>query len=222
MKLLNRLAGGLPFAHLAGISSRRIRSDQDADIDDDEDNRTSGRRADENDPDPQDPDQDRKGKKGRRAEADPDDENEDGSDDSIGDDEKGKRGRKAKRAEDDPDDPSAEDDDPDAEDDEDELKGKSAAARARRRERARCAAIFGSKAAARNPVLAANLAFGTSMSRHEALALLKASPAGESAGGASDGRASRNPSLGNSAGPSPSRQASVDARWERTMQRIGR
>ncbi|NVI06356.1 phage tail protein [Paraburkholderia sp. JPY454] len=43
------------------------------------------------------------------------------------------------------------------------MRGKSAVARARRREQARCAAIMGSKHAARNVELAANLAFKTRM-----------------------------------------------------------
>ncbi|MDP1069401.1 hypothetical protein Q6326_31115, partial [Klebsiella pneumoniae] len=79
------------------------------------------------------------------------------------------------------------------EDDEDELHGKSAVASARRRERARCAAIFGSRYAARNPVLAASLAFNTSMTRDQALTVLRDTPAGASA---ASGRSDRNPRLG--------------------------
>lgn len=65
-------------------------------------------------------------------------------------------------------------------DDEAEMHGASAASKARERERARCAAIFASAGATRNPVLAASLALNTSMSRGEPIATLDAMPAVES------------------------------------------
>lgn len=60
----------------------------------------------------------------------------------------------------------------DDEGDEKEMAGDSAAARARARERGRCAAIFADPAAGRNPALAAHLAFETSLSRKAARAAL--------------------------------------------------
>ena len=56
-------------------------------------------------------------------------------------------------------------------DDQGEMTGKSAAASARRRERSRCAAIFASKHAVNNVPLAASLAFETTMTRGEAIAI---------------------------------------------------
>ncbi|MBB5444644.1 MULTISPECIES: hypothetical protein [unclassified Paraburkholderia] len=107
------------------------------------------------------------------------------------------------------------DTDPDAEDDDEEMRGKSAAARARLREQARCAAIFASPAAGRNPMLAANLAFKTRMSRAEALATLEGTPAPSSASHAS--RAARNPNLGVDAGAKQSPQQALAARWDANL-----
>lgn len=88
-------------------------------------------------------------------------------------------------AEDDQPAPEAEDPetppDPEAEDGQDppeEMTGKSGAAQARARERARCAAIFGCKAAGANPALAAHLAFNTALPRGAAIAALKAGAVG--------------------------------------------
>lgn len=53
------------------------------------------------------------------------------------------------------------------------------ASAARRRERARCAAIFASPAAAKRPDIAAHLAFGTSLTRTAAIDTLSAVAAGE-------------------------------------------
>lgn len=181
------------FAHLAGLGRKSRASagnedDQDngrAEDDEDDDKSAS-------DDDDQEPPKDKKGKKakaGRRADDDDDDDGQraededdekDASDDDDQDPPKGKKGKKAKagrRADDDEDG----DDDEDAEDDDDkqEMSGRSAAASARRRERARCAAIFASKHAANNIPLAASLAFDTTMTRKEATAVLK-SQAGRS------------------------------------------
>lgn len=65
---------------------------------------------------------------------------------------------------------NAEDDDDDASAADEDDKEKAA----RTRERARCAAIFGSKAAGSRPDLAAHLAFNTSMSASEAIGMLGA------------------------------------------------
>ncbi|HBN5714655.1 hypothetical protein Q4R38_17715 [Morganella morganii] len=116
--------------------------------------------------------------KGRKAEEDEHDEDaeddEDREDAEEQDDEK--QGRKAKKAEGDDDDPDAEDDedaegdDEDAEDDDENKDVK----KGRRAERKRCARIFGSKAAAGRPDMAAHLAFNTRMSSSEAISTLKA------------------------------------------------
>lgn len=76
----------------------------------------------------------------------------------------------------------AEDDDgdPDAEDDSESDKEKAA----RASERARCATIFGSKAAASRPDFAAHLAFETDMSAKQAVGMLNAFAAGAPAGAA--------------------------------------
>lgn len=224
MSFLSRLSGSLSFAHLAGVSGARGRRAEGEDHDDEE--RKGGRRAEDDDLD----DDDRKSS--RRAEEGQDDdeddrkrsrraEGDDRDDDDDRDSDKGKRGKRAKRGEEpDADEDDDRDSDPDAEDDEDEMRGKSAIARARRRERARCAAIFGSKNAARNPVLAANLAFNSSMTRREALAVLRDTPAGVPAGNA--GRAARNPQLGASDGAPPSRKAVQDSAWDRAFAKARR
>lgn len=119
--------------------------------------------------------------KGRKAEEDERDEDAEDDEDREGaedqDDEKqGRKAKKAKKAEGDDDDPDAEDDenaegdDEDAEDDDENKDVK----KGRRAERKRCARIFGSKAAAGRPDMAAHLAFNTRMSSSEAISTLKA------------------------------------------------
>ena len=119
--------------------------------------------------------------KGRRVEDDDEEENAENDDPESEDQDDEKEGRKAKRAkskiaEDDDEDPDAEDDenaegdDEDAEDDEDNKDVK----KGRRAERKRCARIFGSKAAAARPDMAAHLAFNTNLSSSEAISTLKA------------------------------------------------
>ncbi|MDX4117936.1 hypothetical protein SG222_14795 [Providencia rettgeri] len=128
-------------------------------------------------------------KKARKAEGDDTENDEDREDAEDQDDEKeGRKAKKAKskKAEDDDEDPNAENDDEnaegddeDAEDDEDNKDVK----KGRRAERKRCARIFGSKAAAARPDMAAHLAFNTRMSSSEAISILKAmggSPAPQS------------------------------------------
>lgn len=66
------------------------------------------------------------------------------------------------------------DDDPDAADDDESEKEKAA----RASERTRCATIFGSKAAASRPDVAAHLAFETDMSAKQAVGMLNAFAAG--------------------------------------------
>lgn len=209
MKLRTLAARGLSFAHLAGFAARGSRAE-----DDNNDDEPKKNDAEDDQDKPKDDDQSgSKGKKGRRAE---DDDSGDG-DDQNRDDSDSKRG-KAKGSDDD-DDTDAEDDELDAEDDEDEMRGKSASARARRRERARCAAIFASKAAARNPEMAANLAFNTSLTRQEALALLRSAPA-QGADNGSRSRAARNPNLGAGGDMQRGGAQQVQAGWDRSFQKV--
>lgn len=86
---------------------------------------------------------------------------------------KGKKGAKSKKAkaEDKEDDEKCEGDD---DSDEEEMRGNDEVAEARSRERGRCAAIFAHPAAAKNPALAASLAFETKNTRSEAIAILSA------------------------------------------------
>ncbi|MGF6549316.1 hypothetical protein [Paraburkholderia youngii] len=214
MSIRTLAARGLSFAHLAGINSRAARAEDDQC--DDEDARAEEDEQEEQDRDDGDS-KGAKGKKGKRAEDDERDD-KDAEDDELEEDDSGK-GKKGKRAADDDKDPDAEDDDdtdPDAEDDDDEMRGKSAAARARRRERARCAAIMGSKAAARNVELAANLAFKTSMTRQEALAILRSSP-GASTASQSQRRADRNPQLGAGGEMQRNPQREAVSGWDRAF-----
>ncbi|MDB5822179.1 MAG: hypothetical protein JWR21_883 [Herminiimonas sp.] len=210
--LRNKVANALSFAHLAGFGSRKAEGDEP----EKKDGKAKGSRADDQDEaDDKRDDQDREdidSKKSKKAEGDDpdkkddDDAEGDGQDDGDDEEEGDKKAKKAK----------AEDDDPDAEDDEDEMRGKGAASSARRRERARCAAIFGSKAAGRNPVLAANLAFKTSMTRKQALAVLEGTPAAATGGD----RASRNPGLGAGGSSQPSsRQAAVSS-WDAAFAKV--
>ncbi|EQB4330087.1 hypothetical protein ACYJ2D_000036 [Providencia stuartii] len=119
--------------------------------------------------------------KGRRVEDDDEEENAENDDPESEDQDDEKEGReakkaKSKKAEDDDEDPDAEDDenaegdDEDAENDEDNKDVK----KGRRAERKRCARIFGSKAAAARPDMAAHLAFNTNLSSSEAISTLKA------------------------------------------------
>jgi len=104
------------------------------------------------------------------------DPNAEGEDREEGDDKdpKGKRKAKGKRAEGDGDD-DTDDDGDDQTDAEDEKEDETAKARAR--ERGRCAAIFQSAGAGRNPAAAAELAFNTNMPRSSAVRVLNALPA---------------------------------------------
>ncbi|EPL8481705.1 hypothetical protein OGQ07_003991, partial [Morganella morganii] len=102
-------------------------------------------------------------------EHDKDAEDDENSEDAEEQDDE-KQGRKAKKAEDDDDDADAEGDEEDAEDDDENKDVK----KGRRAERKRCARIFGSKAAAGRPDMAAHLAFNTRMSSSEAISTLKA------------------------------------------------
>lgn len=109
-------------------------------------------------------------KNNNRAEGNDDDGEGDDDGGPDGDDDTAKKGKKAKRGADDgngDDDSDGGDDDTDAEDERDEEK-----ASARARERGRCAAIFSSPLAARNPAAAAEIAFNTNLTRSAALRML--------------------------------------------------
>jgi len=103
---------------------------------------------------------------------------------------------KGKDAEEDPKDPPAEPEaedeeekaeggegDPEDEDPDEEMRGSSAAAQARRRERARCEAIFASPHAAGRADVAAQLAFRTTMPRAAAIESLAALARADGGGG---------------------------------------
>jgi hypothetical protein len=195
MTLARKVASALSFAHLAGLG--RAKPAASAEDDDPKKKDDPGATAED-----EDPEKDDKEKKDPEAKAEDDDPAAAGGDPEKKDDEKDK----AKGA------VAAGDED----DDKDEMSGKSAAAQARLREQARCAAIFASAAAGRNPVLAANLAFNTRMTRCEARALLESTPAPAAAG--HPGRAANNPRAAASPGNPPSHQQAVAARWDQHLQ----
>lgn len=191
------------FAHFAGLGRGGRRAEEETPKDDDtkgkksraadgddedEDDKPKGKAADDDAPAQYPDDDDTKGRKSRAADGDDDDDDED--------EPKGKKSR-------------AEDDD-----DEEEMTGKSAVAGARRRERARCAAIFNHPAAAENPQLACSLAFETTLTRQGALAVLK-SQAGRTANRADlgAGRRDRNPSLG-AGGDTITGKGTVKGLWD--------
>lgn len=247
------LTGASAYAHLAGIVGRRSSRRAEDDRDEDRGGRSSRRsRAEDEDEDREDKssrrsraeDDDRdedRGARRSRAEDDEDDER------AEGDDER-KEGRSSRRsrAEDDDEEREdkssrrsrAEDDDDDdredrssrrsrAEEEEDddraELTGKSAAAQARRRERARCAAIFGCSAAAGNVELAASLAFETTMSRQEAINVLK----GQARRGGGDDRRDARGARGDRQNPDLLLGGGGDVRghaksgWDRAVAKVG-
>lgn len=199
MSIRSLAARGLSFAHLAGLSPRASKAEDDDDSKDTRADDESDDEADNTDRDRDDGDA-KKGKakgkaKSRAKAADEDDDDDQGND-----------GQKSgKRAE--------EDDD----DEDEEMRGKSAVAQARRREQARCAAIMGHQAGARNVVLAANLAFNTRMGRREAIAVLKGTPAAASP---SRSRQARNPNLGSGGEMQRSPAAAAASSWDRAFSKV--
>ena len=117
----------------------------------------------------------------------------------------------------DPDDDGDDDEDEDEGDDDGDREEASAASpayAARRRERARCAAIFADPAAALNPALAAQLAFGTSLPRSEAVAVLRAGgiPAASGRRGLADRmQAAGIPAVGPDGAPQPGGKRTPEA-----------
>jgi hypothetical protein len=190
MSTFRKVANALSFAHLAGFAGKARAEGEDPDDKEKKDKEATG----------DDPDKEAKG-----AKAD-DDERKQRDDES--DDDFAKRMKAMDDEEDDKEKEAKADDDSD-----EEMRGNSNAAAARKRERTRCAAIFGSKAAGKNPVLAANLAFNTSMTRKEALAVLEGTPAPV----ASVQR--RNPNLDASGGVSQSTAQVTAARLDNAFAR---
>lgn len=183
----SKVANALSFAHLAGFAGK-ARAEGD----------------DQEDPDKKKDDEAKSKAKADEGEDDERKKREDESDDeysarmkALDDEEKKKEEAKAE------------------DDSDEEMRGDSTAAAARRRERARCAAIFGSTAAGKNPVLAANLAFNTSMSRTEALAVLDNTPAAAASGNPS--RAARNPQVGAGGTVALTPQQVAAARWDQNL-----
>lgn len=206
--MIPKIFGGkLSFAHLASVTGKKPSAKSKAE----EEEREEGEEREEK------RDEGNKGKKSK-GKADDSGESEDAEseeekeeeeeDDGTG---KGKKSKGKGNAEDDKDEEYAEDED----DDKEEMNGKGAASRARRRERARCAAIFAHKSAAANYPLAASLAFETTMTRSEAIAVLSKAPAARN--GASEARSARNPSLGPGSNPELNTAQAISNRWDRAF-----
>jgi hypothetical protein len=200
-------SSAMTFAHLAGVSARASDDDKDGEGDDDSKDKKDAKAEGGDDP-KDDKDDDGKGAKGSKAEGD-DKKPEDDDDD----DKKSKSAKSSKADED-------SDPDADAEDKDEEMRGNSPAAAARQRERARCAAIFGSKHAEGRAPLAAHFAFNTAMTRSEAIAALAATPAAAQPGAraAHPGRTDRNPSVSGQGAPALSGQKAIDAAWASARQ----
>jgi hypothetical protein len=197
MTLRSLAARGLSFAHLGGMSAKAAKAEDEDEDQDREDGNA------------------KKSKKAKASDDDDDDQGDDGQ-------KSGKAKSKAKSKAEDEDGEEDEDDEgkeraDDGDDEDEEMRGKSAVARARRREQARCAAIMGHKAAGRNVVLAANLAFSTRMGRKEAIAVLSATPAASVPG---QGRSARNPNLGAGGEVSRNPAAAVAAGWDRSFAKV--
>ncbi len=143
------MAGAAPFAHLLGLGRASAKAKTKAET---EKEREDDEREGEEDRDDKAASAKTEGEEDREEE----DEKPDG---------KKAKGKKA----------ASEDDEEEEDEDEAEMRGNGVAAQARRRERKRCAAIFGSKAAAGIPHVAAQLAFGTTMSASAAIKVLEAS-----------------------------------------------
>lgn len=203
------LGSTVSFAHLIGNGVNAARRAKRADEQDDD-------RQDDENPgaDDDDDDADAKGAKGKGAKEG--DESEDG--DCCEDEEdaapKSRKKAKGKRADDDSDDPDGDEDD----------EADPQARAARKRERARCAAIFGSKSAGKRPDLAAHLAFNTGLPRREAIGLLKAAAAGDEPGKIV-GLSSRMEAYGelrvSGSAPAPSRRQAVTSSWDAAAANAG-
>jgi hypothetical protein len=93
-------------------------------------------------------------------------------------------------------------------------------AQARLRERSRCAAIFQDPAAARNTPLAAQLAFGTSLSATRAIAILRNGGSGGGLAGRMGGYATPAAVIGSGAGAPPGvAPKTIATSWDVAMQK---
>ena len=234
------MAGASRLAHFAGLGARRARSAED-----DRDEGAKGRRADEDEDGAGDQDDDErrdakskaKSKRGARR-ADEEDGDDERDPDKDGDDDTGaKRSRNSRAAEDD-DDKGDDDrrdakskrgarraddgDDEEAEDDDDEreMNGRNAAAGARRRERARCVAIFEATAEAMgNPALldSALLVMESSIGRHRAIRRIDRAARNAKSTNQSERRSAGNPRLGSDTPPSGNSAAAAAVGWEKAI-----
>jgi hypothetical protein len=157
---LRTLAGSSPFAHLLGRQRAAAGNSKADEREEDEDEKKASRAEEGDEKDERADESEDEKKDDAKAEGSDEDEA-----DEEGDDARKANGKKAK----------AEGDDESDEKDEDDAK----ASAARRRERARCAAIFGVAAAGTRPDMAAYFAFGTNMPRSAAVNALKAVVAGQ-------------------------------------------
>lgn len=200
MNLSRKVASALSFAHLASLGRGGKAQAEDNDPEKkDEDGKGAKAKAEDEDPEKDDPE-----KKDSEARAEDDDPSAEQDDPEKKDDNKESKAKGSKA-------------DGDGDDDKEEMSGKSAASQARLREQARCAAIFASSAAARNPVLAANLAFKTRMTRAEALAVLESTPAPVAAV-SHPSRSANNPRAAATPAAAVSPQQAVASRWDQHLQ----
>lgn len=174
------MSAGIPtFAHLLGRAKKANRRSEDVERDEDRDERDEQREEEDGDA--------RRSERSDRDE-DRDDRDEDREDERDDAKKSGRAKRRAKARDEDDGNDTDGDDEPDAprdeededEDDEGDEESDSADMRkrgtraARLRERARCAAIFADAAAGKNSPLAAQIAFGTSLPRRQAIGVLRA------------------------------------------------
>lgn len=98
----------------------------------------------------------------------------------------------------------------------------AAEAEGSRRERARCAEIVMSAAGQRNPAMARELAFGTTLPVKEALAVLELAPAAASQGSHHPDRAARNPSIGTGGDLEVPRSHTIARGWDQAFAKANR